>query len=66
MAGNATTPARSLNLCPPISKLIEILGTIAPAARSWQMDSELKKPKHKSVESVTISIKPLTAPEMIP
>lgn len=30
------------------------------------MDNELKKPKHKSVESVTIGVKPFKASEMIP
>lgn len=37
-----------------------------PRFKRFVMDNELKKPKHKSVESVTIGVKPFKAPEMIP
>jgi len=37
-----------------------------PRFKRFVMDNELKKPKHKSVESVTIGVKPFMAPEMIP
>jgi GxxExxY protein len=37
-----------------------------PRFKRFVMDNELKKPIHKSVESVTIGVEPVTAPEMIP
>jgi GxxExxY protein len=37
----------------------------SPRFKRFVMDNELKKPKHKSVESVTISVEPFSAPEMI-
>ncbi len=36
-----------------------------PRFRRFVMDNELKKQRHKSVESVTIGVKPSLAPEMI-
>ncbi len=39
---------------------------MTPRFKRFVMDNELKKPKHKSVESVTIGVKPFKAPEMIP
>jgi GxxExxY protein len=36
-----------------------------PCFKRFVMDNELKKPKHKSVESVTIGVEPFSAPEMI-
>jgi len=36
-----------------------------PRFKRFVMDNELKKSKHKSVESVTIGVKPFVAPEMI-
>jgi GxxExxY protein len=38
----------------------------APRFKRLVMDNELKMPKHKSVESVTIGVEPFAAPEMIP
>lgn len=38
----------------------------APKLKRLVMDNELKKPKHKSVESVTIGVEPFVAPEMTP
>lgn len=37
-----------------------------PRLKRFVMDNELKKPKHKSAESVTIGVEPFSAPEMIP
>ena len=37
----------------------------SPRFKRFVMDNELKKPKHKSVESVTIGVEPFSAPEMI-
>ena len=47
---------------------VALLMNFGPAARfkRFVMDNELKKPKHKSVESVTIGVKPFTASEMTP
>ncbi len=38
----------------------------SPRFKRFVMDNELKKPIHKSVESVTIGVEPFSAPEMIP
>ncbi|RSL16029.1 GxxExxY protein [Edaphobacter aggregans] len=38
----------------------------SPRFKRFVMDNELKKPIHKSVESVTIGVEPFLAPEMIP
>ena len=37
----------------------------SPRFKRFVMDNNLKKPKHKSVESVTISVGPFSASEMI-
>jgi GxxExxY protein len=37
----------------------------APGFRRFVMDNELKRPKHKLAESVTIGVEPFGAPEMI-
>jgi hypothetical protein len=38
----------------------------SPRFKRFVMDNEMKKPIHKSVESVTIGVEPFQAPEMIP
>jgi GxxExxY protein len=38
----------------------------SPRVKSFVMDNVLKKTTHKSVESVTIGVEPVVAPEMIP
>ena len=36
----------------------------SPLFKRFVMDNELKRPKHQSVESVTIGVEPVAAPEM--
>ena len=39
---------------------------VSPRFKRFVLDNELKKPLHKSAESVTISVEPFSAPEMTP